>query len=43
MLRYVDAVARAGSIRAAAEKLHIVSSALTRRILDLEHELGTSL
>lgn len=43
MLRYVDAVARAGSIRAAAEKLNIVSSALTRRILDLEQELGTPL
>jgi DNA-binding transcriptional LysR family regulator len=40
---YVDAVARHGSIRKAAEALHVVSSALNRRILDLEEELGTSL
>lgn len=40
---YVDAVARHGSIRKAAEALHVVSSALNRRILDLEQELGTSL
>ena len=40
---YVDAVARQGSIRKAAEALHVVSSALNRRILDLEEELGTSL
>jgi DNA-binding transcriptional LysR family regulator len=40
---YVDAVARHGSIRKAAEVLHIVSSALNRRLLDLEEELGTPL
>ncbi|MFT3924057.1 MAG: LysR family transcriptional regulator [Myxococcales bacterium] len=40
---YVDAVARHGSIRKAAESLHVVSSALNRRILDLEQELGTDL
>ncbi|HEX6244015.1 MAG TPA: LysR family transcriptional regulator [Polyangiales bacterium] len=40
---YVDAVARHGSIRKAAAALHVVSSALNRRILDLEEELGTSL
>lgn len=40
---YVDAVARHGSIRKAADALHVVSSALNRRILDLEEELGTSL
>src|SRR5476649_2004153 len=39
-LRYVDAVARAGSIRRAAERLHLASSAVNRRILDLEEELG---
>jgi DNA-binding transcriptional LysR family regulator len=39
-LRYVDAVARAGSIRRAAERLHVASSAVNRRILDLEEELG---
>lgn len=40
---YVDAVARHGSIRKAASTLHIVSSALNRRILDLEEELGAAL
>jgi DNA-binding transcriptional LysR family regulator len=40
---YVDGVARHGSIRKAAEALHIASSALNRRILDLEHELGCDL
>jgi DNA-binding transcriptional LysR family regulator len=40
---YVDAVARHGSIRKAADALHIVSSALNRRVLDLEEELGSQL
>lgn len=40
---YFDAVVRHGSIRRAAEALHIASSALNRRILDLEHEVGTAL
>ncbi len=39
-LRYVEEVARAGSIRRAAETLAITASALNRRILSLEHELG---
>jgi DNA-binding transcriptional LysR family regulator len=39
-LRYVDAVARAGSIRAAAEVLAITPSALNRRILAIEAELN---
>lgn len=39
-LIYVDAVARAGSIRKAAETLAITSTALNRRILALEEELG---
>jgi len=39
----IDAVARHGSIRRAAEILHIASSALNRRILDLEEELGAPL
>jgi DNA-binding transcriptional LysR family regulator len=43
IFRYVDAVARFGSIRKAAEALHVVSSALNRRILDLEEELGSPL
>lgn len=42
-LRYVDAVAKTGSIRKAAERLNVVSSAVNRRILDLEQELGTPL
>jgi DNA-binding transcriptional LysR family regulator len=40
---YVDAVAHHGSIRKAAEALHIASSALNRRILDLEEEVGSPL
>ena len=40
---YFDAVARHGSIRKAAESLHLASSALNRRILDLEEEVGSPL
>ena len=39
-LRYIDAVAKAGSIRQAAETLAITSTALNRRILAMEEELG---
>ncbi|MEZ5650042.1 MAG: LysR family transcriptional regulator [Burkholderiaceae bacterium] len=39
-LHFVAAVARAGSIRGAAESLAITPSALNRRILALEEELG---
>jgi DNA-binding transcriptional LysR family regulator len=39
-LRYIDAVAKAGSIRKAAETLAITSTALNRRILAMEEELG---
>ncbi|WP_340119214.1 LysR family transcriptional regulator [Pelagibius sp. 7325] len=39
-LRYIDAVAKAGSIRKAAETLNITSTALNRRILAMEEELG---
>ncbi|MFQ3622776.1 MAG: LysR family transcriptional regulator [Acetobacteraceae bacterium] len=42
-LRYVDEVARAGSIRRAAERLNVTASAVNRRIADLEAELGTAL
>lgn len=42
-LRYADEVARAGSIRQAAERLHVAPSAVNRRIQDLEDELGTPL
>jgi DNA-binding transcriptional LysR family regulator len=37
---FVDAVARHGSIRKAADAMHIASSAMNRRILDLENEIG---
>lgn len=42
-LKYLDEVARTGSIRQAAERLHIAPSAVNRRIQDLEEELGTPL
>ena len=42
-LSYVDEVARVGSMRQAAERLHIAPSAVNRRILDIEEELGTLL
>ena len=42
-LRYIDAVAKAGSIRKAAETLNITSTALNRRILAMEEELGVPL
>ena len=42
-LRYVDAIARHGSIRRAAEVLAITPSALNRRLLALEEELGVPL
>ena len=38
---YLDAVARAGSIRKAADKLNVASTALNRRILDLEKSIGS--
>ncbi len=40
---YLDAVAHYGSIRKAADALHIASSALNRRILDLEEDVGSPL
>ncbi|WP_234197267.1 LysR family transcriptional regulator [Pseudacidovorax sp. NFM-22] len=43
LLRYVDEVARIGSIRQAAERLHVAPSAVNRRIQDIEEELGTPL
>ena len=41
--RFVETVAREGSIRKAAEQLAITSTALNRRILALEEELGYDL
>ena len=43
VLRYFDQVARHGSIRRAAEALHVASSAVNRQILKLEEEVGTPL
>ncbi|MBM3408151.1 MAG: LysR family transcriptional regulator [Betaproteobacteria bacterium] len=40
-LRYIDEIARCGSIRQAAERLHVAASAVNRRLLDVEEELGT--
>jgi len=43
MLRYLDVVARVGTIRKAAAQLHIASSAINRQIIALEEELGEPL
>jgi DNA-binding transcriptional LysR family regulator len=43
LLVYLDEVARSGSIRKAAERLHISASAINRQLLALEEELGTPL
>jgi len=43
LMRYVDEVARTGSIRKAADQLNVTASAVNRRIMDLEEELGTAL
>jgi DNA-binding transcriptional LysR family regulator len=42
-LRYFTAVARHGSIREAAQELHIAQSALSRRVQKLEEEFGVPL
>ncbi len=42
-LRFIDMVAREGSIRKAADKLAITSTALNRRILQVEDEIGQPL
>lgn len=43
LLQHVVEVARSGSIRKAADRLNITSSALNRRVQDLEEEIGTPL
>ena len=43
LFKFLDKVARTGSIRRAAEELAITPSALNRRILGLEAELGEKL
>lgn len=42
-IRYFDAVRKAGSIREAARRLNVASSAVNRQILKLETELGMPL
>ncbi|MDB5484499.1 MAG: transcriptional regulator, LysR family, partial [Tardiphaga sp.] len=42
-LRYFYAVAKLGSIRKAADRLHVAPSALSRQIAQLEHELDAVL
>ncbi|AJE46744.1 LysR family transcriptional regulator [Celeribacter indicus] len=41
LLKYLDEVTRAGSIRKAAVRLNVASSAVNRRIIELEEDLGT--
>lgn len=43
VLKFIDEVARTGSIRKAAEKLNVTASALNRRVLDIEEEIGEPL
>ena len=43
VLRYFLTIAREGSITSAAEQLHITQPTLSRRIKDLEDELGQKL
>jgi len=42
-LRYVDQVARSGSVQGAAKELHVAASAVNRQVLKLEEELGVAL
>ncbi|WP_456390399.1 LysR family transcriptional regulator [Profundibacter sp.] len=43
VLKYVEKIARTGSLRSAAEELGITASALNRRILGIEQELGVQI
>ncbi|KIZ46209.1 LysR family transcriptional regulator, partial [Rhodopseudomonas palustris] len=42
-LRYFNEVAKLGSIRKAADRLHVAPSAVSRQIAQLEHELDAVL
>ena len=42
-LRYIAEVARCGSIREAADNLHVAASAISRHIRNAEYELGAAL
>jgi len=41
LLRYLDEVTRSGSIRKAANRLNVASSAVNRQILSLERDIGS--
>lgn len=41
VLRYFDVVARLGSIRKAADRLNVASSAINRQLINLEEAIGT--
>lgn len=43
VLKYIEKIARTGSLRSAAEELGITPSALNRRILGIEEELGVEI
>ncbi len=43
VLKYIEKIARTGSLRSAAEELGITASALDRRILGVEKELGVEI
>ena len=43
VLKYIEKIARTGSLRSAAEELSITPSALNRRILGVEQELGVEI
>lgn len=43
VLKYIEKIAKTGSLRSAAEHLNITPSALNRRILGIEEELGVEI
>ncbi|MCC6250404.1 MAG: LysR family transcriptional regulator [Rubrivivax sp.] len=43
LLRYIDEVARCGSIRAAGERLRVAPSAINKHVLELEEQIGEPL
>ena len=43
VLRYIEKISRTGSLRSAAEELGITPSALNRRVLSVEDELGVEI
>ncbi|MEI2297091.1 LysR family transcriptional regulator [Ensifer sp. MJa1] len=43
VLRYIDEVARCGSIRGASERLNVAASAINKHVLQLEEDIGEPL